>query len=381
MQETQKELAYKVVEKEIRKRITGKKYKPGHKLPTERDLAKEFSISRLTIAKGLSNLAAAGYITRTRGRGSFVCPELPAEATSRRSNSDGIIKYISPGFTGQSSPVSYGILEGIHSMMTAARSHIGVEFYTTVKEQLKMLETYRSEINDGMVIWPAMDKSLVPILQQMQDDNFPFVLVDMYIPEFKCDYIISDNCLGSEIMINYLVDNGHRNISYFTATPDRVSLSERMSGVVSGLSKHGLPVTSNTINVIPGDDKVVNSYRSSQNIAYLRNRLAELLNSSNAPTAIYCSNDWIAMTIYSILEEMGVKVPEQVSLAGYDNIDAAQYFRVPLTTVSQNFFEMGQLAAKVLISRRQNPVSHEGMMMQQRVKPELVIRDSVTKLI
>ena len=68
------------------------------------------------------------------------------------------------------------------------------------------------------------------------------------------------------------------------------------------------------------------------------------------------------------------------ALAGYDNIDASQYFRVPLTTVSQNFFEMGQMAAQVLVSRMKEQDSPGCMKLQQRIEPELVIRDSVKKL-
>ena len=72
-------------------------------------------------------------------------------------------------------------------------------------------------------------------------------------------------------------------------------------------------------------------------------------------------------------------MPTHISLAGFDNIDATQYFNVPLTTVSQNFYEMGRLAAKAIISRKQG-VSGNDMLFQQRVEPQLVIRESVANI-
>ncbi len=377
---SQKELTYKSIENEILKRITSGIYRAGQRLPPERQLEKEFAACRLTIAKGLSNLTSAGYITRTQGRGSFVCDNIPSEQRGCRTGSStkGIIKYISPGGVNDPIPVSNGILEGIHGIFTPAGYHVGVDFYSTVEQQTELLKNYVDPIHEAFVIWPALDPCVVTELNKMQIKKFPFVLVDSYFHELRCDYIISDNALGSEIMINHLVDNGHRHICYFTAMPDRVNMSDRLSGVISGLSKHGLAIVSDTINIIPCGDKVMTGYHSSHNLSYLRKRLSELMLSANRPTAIFCSNDWIAMALHNIMDDMELKVPEHISLAGFDNIDAAQYFKVPLTTVSQNFYEMGRLAAKVILSRKQNRDSGE-MMIQQRVEPQLIIRDSVRK--
>jgi len=379
---SQKELTYKSVENEILKRITSGVYHPGQKLPPERLLEKEFAVSRLTIAKGLSNLTSAGYITRTRGRGSFVCDHVPSgiRANGRDLNVKGIVKYISPpGCVNGAIAVSHGIMEGIHGVLTPVGFHVGVDFYSSVEQQLELLTRFSDPIHEAFVVWPVLDPRILRELHRMQAGNFPFVLVDTYFPEFKCDYIISDNARGAEMMVSYLVENGHRRISYFTAPPDRISMADRFSGVISGLSKHGIAINSGTINIMSCDDKVTGGSIDS-NMEYLSKRLNELMMSPSAPTAIFCSNDWIAMLVYDILIERGIKIPEQVSLAGFDNIDASQYQKVPLTTVAQNFFEIGRLAAKIVLSRKQLRSSIE-MISQQRVTPRLVIRDSVRKLI
>ena len=380
MQTNQKELTYKTIEKEILRRINAGVYVPGGQLPTERELEKELGASRLTIAKGLANLVSSGYITRTQGRGSFVCEELPRRSELRHGKSgSGIVKFISPGLPEQTA-VRHGVLEGLYTITSSTDRHVGIEFYTTLEQQLVALRSYSDQINEGMVIWPALDSRLLPQLKKMQDDRFPFVLVDVFLPELNCDYIISDNCLGAETMINHLIACGHRKISYFSATPDRVSLSERLAGVISALSKNGVPITAGTISVIPCGDSVVSSLKSAQNTIYLRTRLQELLGSADAPTAIFASNDWIAMAIYNILEELGVKVPEDISIAGFDNIDASQYFKIPLTTMAQKFYEIGCLAGKVITARLERTSSGSDMLFQNRVVPELIIRKSVRNL-
>lgn len=380
---SQKELTYKSIEKEILKRITTGVYRPGQKLPPERQLEKEFAVSRLTIAKGLSNLTSAGYITRTRGRGSFVCESIPSlrRDDSRPANIKGIIKYISPpANANEPISVSHGIMEGLHNVLTPAGYHIGVDFYNTLEQQLNLLAKFADPLHEAFVVWPALDPRVVSELHKMRAKGFPFVLVDAYFPEIECDYIISNNSRGAETMIGYLAENGHKRISYFTASPDRISLSERLSGVISGLSRYGLDIGPDTINIIPCQDLIVSGFRSSQNIVFLQERITALMRSPNRPTAIFCSNDWIAMSVYNILEDLGIKVPQDVSLAGFDNVDVSQFFKIPLTTVSQDFYEIGRLAAKVILGRKQQN-AYGDMACQLRVEPQLVIRDSVYKLI
>jgi len=381
MQTAPKELTYKVIEKEILRRILEGVYAPGQQMPTERELEKELEVSRLTIAKGLANLAAAGYITRTQGRGSFVCPRLPMmqRALGPKSTNHGIIKFISPVSPPNQVVVRRGVLEGIHAGAAAAGYHVCVEFYESVEQQLALLERYQDPINEGFVIWPAHDTRILPVLRRMQSANFPFALVDSIFTEITCDYIVSDNIYGAELMVNHLVEAGHRRIAYFTAMPDRTSLAERLAGVIAALSKNRLPVLPETINVIPGDDAITAGYKGAQNLDYLRERLQTMLAMKEPPTAIFAGNDFIAMAIYNLLEEFGVRVPEQMALAGFDNIDAAQYFKIPLTTVAQDFFGLGQMAGKVIMERRASTLSRD-MYLQSRMAPELIVRESTKGL-
>jgi DNA-binding LacI/PurR family transcriptional regulator len=85
------------------------------------------------------------------------------------------------------------------------------------------------------------------------------------------------------------------------------------------------------------------------------------------------------MAIHDILAKNGIKVPDDVSLASFDNIDASQYFVVPLTTMGMDFYEMSRRAAKILFSRKEGSAP-SGMFIQNRVSPKLVPRDSIKKI-
>ena len=99
------------------------------------------------------------------------------------------------------------------------------------------------------------------------------------------------------------------------------------------------------------------------------------------PTALFMSHDFIAIELFRIAAEMGVKIPEELSLVGFDNIECSRWLPVPLTTIAHNFVESGKLAAKLILARidekrssRQKPVANA---LRYRIQPVLVARKSV----
>ena len=219
-------LIYKQIERELLERIRSGRYLPGQLLPTEHELETEFSVSRMTVAKSMNALARAGYVERTRGRGTFVCDPLPEPAPTADDRLPGMLKYISPpspqlndGRFGGGT----GMLEGLHEAARQTSYSVGIDFFASVEEQLEILQRYRRPLNDGYVVWPADDPRIVEMLGKLRADRFPFVLVDSFFPELVCDYVINDNADGARMMIRHLYETGHRRISYLTAPVDRVS--------------------------------------------------------------------------------------------------------------------------------------------------------------
>ena len=366
-------LIYKRIEDEIKSRIVSGAYPPGGQLPPERDLVDEFNTSRLTVAKSLASLITDGYIVRTRGRGTFVCDPLPS---SRECVTTGknvkFFHFISPvGGSDGETGIRHGLLEGLCDVMSPFGYHVGVKFFKTVEEEVEHLR--RNRDCGGLVVWPARDEAVAKELAELSRSETPFVLVDSYFPEIDCDYVISANSVGAELMIDYLAGLGHRNLCYLTVPPEPVSLSERLSGVIAAMGRHGIPIAEN-FGIIPDFHKVASNVHGAANVEFIRDWLKAMLSRPTPPTALFCGNDSIAVAVMEVLCEMGVRIPEDLSLAGFDNIDRSAYLPVPLTTVAQDFFEMGRLAGKILL--RQEVDREDDLSLQYRIPPRLVVRDS-----
>ncbi len=359
-------LIYKKIEDTIKERILCGEYPPGRKLPTERDLVEEFNTSRLTVAKSLASLTADGYITRTRGRGTFVCDPLPS-AEAHEAESASWLRFISPKSGEVGSNVRHGLLEGLYDTIAPAGGNVGINFYSDSAGEAKLLQNCRNGCS-GMVIWPEPAPEVLAELRRLRANRFRFVLVDSCFAELACDSVLTDNAAGAKLMIDHLYNLGHRRIAYLTVQLDRISVSERFAGVITALGSRGLPV--------PGHIGIIPEPLASLDTEFVKTWLDAELARPEPPTAIFCSNDVVALLIIQLLNERGIRVPEMISVAGFDNIDRTAYTTPALTTVAQNFYQMGKLAGELLLG----PDRTGHPPLQYRIPPELIVRNSTAAI-
>lgn len=359
-------LPFESVEREVRLRVASGRYAEGKKLPPERELVEEFEVSRLTVAKALAPLVAEGLIERQRGRGSFVTEN--ARALSNGDRPSGhvgtrLVSYISIKRAGESLAVRGGIVEGMHQVLDAADYRVAVDFYADHKQYMRCLARADNPESSGFVLWPETDQTSCPRVEALVQRGFPLVLVDAYLAGLDTDYVVSNNVGGAAGMVGHLVELGHRNIVYLTEATVRSSLRDRMSGFLSGMIEHGICSASGSVVQV--------SARSGASVVAA---VDAILARSARPTAILTSNDMLAMSVYRALAQRGLSVPSDISLAGFDDVDAAQHFAVPLTTMKQDFHEMGEMAGQILLERmKDRPVN---VRYQRRITPKLVVRDS-----
>lgn len=369
-------LIYLRIEEEIRNRIASGVYPPGSQLPTEKELVDEFQVSRLTISKSLSNLVGEGLVTRTRGRGSFINRPVGApvrRAEGRPEKEPGIFKFISPPVSvGDDAQVRHGILEGMRDTVRSAGYTVGVDFFNSVDEELELLREYSRPLNDGFVIWSVQHPAIAEQLAALRQEGFPFVLVDSFFPDSPGDSVLTDNAAGAETVVRYLYELGHRRIAYLSAPVSRVSLSERLAGAVGAFARCGLEIDGR-LGIIPGAETVNVQEMNGSQQEFVRNWLRGQLNGPLPPTAVFCSNDTLAVTVCRMLEEYKIRVPDEVSVVGFDNINLGAWLPVPLTTVAHDFYRIGRLAGSILLKRRQGG---DPMPLQYRVPPELIVRGS-----
>lgn len=368
------------IERELRRRILTGCYGPGQRIPPERQLEEEFGCSRLTIAKALAPLVAEGLITRHRGRGSFVADlrqagkDAGASALPNggRSPARGnVVKYISPGHDQGGRSSRDDVLSGLHDVLDGAGYHVSIDFYSDLDQHLRCLEKVDDPQIAGLVLWPTPHERTVETVSEVVARGLPIVLIDTYLPELDCDYAVTDNIEGAAMMVRHLARMGHRRIAYVTAPVDRTSLLDRLSGFMRGMVAAGLPVDSRSVVHLESPDLIAGRQPDR---AALERVADSLFAGPDRPTAVFASNDRLALPLVSVLQERGVMVPADITVAGYDGIEAGEFSSVPLTTVKQDFYQMARIAARILLERFDGRI--EPLRYHWQIKPQLTLRSS-----
>ena len=372
------------VERELRRRILTGCYGPGQRIPPERQLEEEFGCSRLTIAKAMAPLVAEGMVTRHRGRGSFVAKlrqgggarMVPTAQNGGRAAARGnVVKYISPGHDQGGRSSRDDVLAGLHDVLDGAGYHVSVDFYSDLDQHLCCLEKADDPQIAGLALWPTPHERTVETVSMVLKHGLPIVLVDTYLPELDCDYAVTDNIEGAAMMVRHLAQLGHRRIAYLTAPVDRTSLLDRLSGFLRGMVEAGLPV--DTHSVVRFEPSELAAGRQPDRAA-LERAVDRLLAGPEPPTAMFTSNDRLALPLLSVLQARGVRVPDEITVAGYDGIEAGEFCSVPLTTIKQDFYQMARIAARILLERFDGRA--EPLRYHWQIKPQLTVRQSSAAL-
>ncbi len=197
---------------------------------------------------------------------------------------------------------------------------------------------------DGMIFVGTGED--IDAYKGLLDLNIPVVAMDRDYPNLKMDVVISDNLQGGELATQHLIALGHRRIGCI-AGPSKVNLSaQRVTGYIQSLKQAGLAVDRNLI--VSGDFHPGSGQAAAK----------KLLALPDPPTAIFACNDLMAIGVLRAGMELGRRIPQDLAVVGYDDIELASYTTPPLTTIQQPKKEMGITAFNYLLSRiqtRQSP--------------------------
>lgn len=213
----------------------------------------------------------------------------------------------------------------------------------------------------GVLITPA--DLTGKTMQSFQRHGTPYVFVDRVVAADEACSVSVDDVAGGELAVRHLIDGGHTSIAYVTGPLHLAQCQDRMTGALKALGDAGLQPEGLTVLENRADD-----------VASGRDAGSRFLGLHSRPTAIFCSNDLLALGVLQTLFAAGVRLPEDVSIVGYDDIEFAAAAAVPLTSVRQPAVRMGRTAAELLIDETSgNPEHvHQSITFQ----PELVVRRS-----
>jgi DNA-binding LacI/PurR family transcriptional regulator len=193
----------------------------------------------------------------------------------------------------------------------------------------------------------------------------PVIMLDRTFPGLDFPLVAVDNVHGAKLAVQHLVDLGHRSIAFVTWQIDNLSnRQERLDGYLAAMRNAGIEPKESHIRFAreSWDDGV--------------RQTVELFDGSNPPTAVFAANMELNLQVLAGLKHLGLRVPTDVSLVGFDDSPWDPLLEPPLTTVATPPFQLGKLAALLLC----NAVDREERLHrgEHRIKPELVVRDSAT---
>jgi len=315
---------------------------PANKLPTIYDVAKLAGVSISTISRVMN---APNKVNKTtRAKVFEAIDELgfvpKAEARARALQRSGRIGVLTPFFT---APSFVQRLRGVASSLS--KSNFELVIYPV--DSVDHLQGYISSIPvtgnlDGLII---MSLSLGDNdAQRLHDSKMETVLIEYSHPQLNS--IVIDDVHGGRMVAEYLIKKGHQQIAFLgdIEPPEKYAIhpvKSRLNGFSQVLDNAGIPLSKEYIRSTPYTQE------HSRKAAY------ELMTLPNPPTAIFAASDIQAMGIMKVSRQLGIKIPEQLAIVGFDDIDVAEL--VDLTTVRQHLDESGKLAVEILLARLADP--------------------------
>jgi DNA-binding LacI/PurR family transcriptional regulator len=314
---------------------------PAPKKPTIYDVAKHAGVSITTVSRMLN--APDKVNSKTRERVLAAIDELSfvpkAEARARAMQQTGRIGVITPFFT---APSFIQRLRGIAEALSSKNYELVIYTVDSTNHLQGYLSTLPLTGNlDGLLILSlSVDDTEV---RRMIDHELPTVLIEYPHPKLSCVEI--GDVEGGHMAATYLLEKGHRRIAFLgdTDLPEYSihPVSLRLNGFRQALKEARIKLPETFVRLAP--------YSQEQTRQVAR----ELLNLPEPPTAIFAATDFQALGVLKAARQLDIKVPEQLAVVGFDDLDMAEY--ADLTTISQHLDESGRLAVEILLAQIESP--------------------------
>jgi len=337
-------------------RILAGEWSLDQSLPAEPELCEEFGVARGTLRQALSKLETEGYVRRERGRGTFVIWNGGrVNANQLAGNQIGfVVPYVRDSFVPS-------ILLGVEK--AAAEHGLSILFKHAANDpdlQNEVLETLVSQNLAGAILYPV-DSVHVEGVRKLINSGYPLVLIDRYLRGIISDYVMSDHFGGALRAVQHLIKLGHERIGFVSWCDPSISLEHRQVGYRQALTEAGVPFDPKQVFEVEGYPTVA------------LDPLCAFLEEQSRLSAIVTANDQLALAVYHAARTVGKRIPHDLAVIGFDNLDFTEHLDVPLTTVAQPAFDIGRTAVEVLVRRIQGEVTG----FQQIILPtQLIIRRS-----
>ncbi|MDX1417544.1 MAG: LacI family DNA-binding transcriptional regulator [Candidatus Promineifilaceae bacterium] len=327
---------------------------------TIKDISKRLGISVSTVSKALNDYPDVSEDTRKRildmARELDYHPNLSAQNLRRRRTSKiGLLITYPVSFIGE---YLSQIVNG--AAQVAEIEGYNIVLYTTIANQLDQITRIcRSREVDGLLVLWA--RQLEDTLTLIEREAMPFVAVARRVADHRISYVVCDNQQGALQLTRHLIEQGHQRIGFMPYPELRETNLDRMAGYRLALEEAGIPYDETLLLPVTPEAES------------RRKALHTLMDLPDPPTAIFAFHDYIAIEAMQAALDRGLRVPQDVAIAGFDGMHSTMITTPPLTTVKQPTQEIGRRAVEVLL----NQISDIDQPPEQITLPvELITRQS-----
>lgn len=336
--------------------------RPNRKSVTIHDVARAAGVSVSTVSRVLNDKDDVSLETFEKVRRVIEDMRFASSLAARgmRSYRTNVIGLLLPGIV---APYCTEIIRGVDEVVS--QSDYALLIYSSrdyrrnrpLNHESNSVMLLNGSITDGVImVTPAAATSNLP-------SYAPLVIIDPNTESSEIPGVIATNREGALSVMDYLTGLGHRRIGYITGRLELISAVQRLQGYKDGLAAAGIPLDEELIKV--------SDYMAATAAA----RARELLSLSNPPTAIFAANDMSAIGVYQAAQEAGLRIPEDLSVVGFDNLYESAHLDPPLTTVDQFIKEMGVVAAQTMLSLLKGEIV-KGEEQVHVIPTQLIIRQS-----
>ncbi len=326
---------------------------PGTPIASVRELMRRYQVSQITVTRALKQLQEDGLVESKVGYGSF-----------RSGNNERDCRNIV--FLHSDYPSSFdSLVNRVFEKHFTERNYR----FRMLSYDHRRIRVDRSILNGGVdaVIF-NLDQNLSPdLLLQLTGWPIPIVFIDIMPQTIMLDAVCADNEMGGAMVANYFLRHGHRRCAMLQSLPEGHSpVSRRRSFLRQLKLSQGESVFINC-ETQGGENSTANAYRTFT--AYIKEHGLDF-------TALFCDSDLGSLGVLKACHNLGIRVPEDLSIIGFDNIPECGYFQPSLSSMDQDIPRWAEEAEKILIARLNGD---SRPVFQSYVEPKLILRDSVRK--
>jgi GntR family transcriptional regulator of arabinose operon len=334
--------------------------KPNDRVPSEKELADQYQVSRITSKNALEKLAQTGLIERIRGKGSYVSAAKPdfsklEQVLKQKTNEADMIQE-SNGLIGMIFPDMFSDCYGKTLMQSIEKRCSELNYHLVIKltygnqeqEEAAILSMIQLGVK-GIIVYPVNGQHYTSSLLRLVLDGFPLVLIDRYLRGIPACAVYTDNKAASQELTNYLLDRGHRQIA-FISPPDEYtsSIEERIQGYTAAYAQKKLGINPNFL--LTDLFSTLPTFKQTDELMEDQLKLKAFIQENPEITAFVACEFEIAVVLTQVLRSLGKKIPDDYAIVCFDHSDRP-YNDYAYTHIRQNEEKIGQKAIDLLIDQ------------------------------